>query len=100
MKATASYVDMLNNEELLGEECPDEANHKLWEKVSSEIIAEQDYTVGGRVGLKPGCQLQLELLHALDYDDRLFDYALLFNTCTKGAMAIPAKLWWEKEEGS
>ena len=100
MAAIAKYVDALNNEELLDERSPEKANIKLWEQVSGEIIAEQEYTVGDQVGLKPGCQLQLELLHALDYDDRLFNDAYLFNVCTACGMTIPSKLWWEREEGS
>ena len=91
MEAIAKYVDMLNNEELLDQENRQRANHQLWEKVSGELVAEQAYTIGQEKGLKPGSQLQLELLHALGYDDRLVCDAYLFNTCTKCGMAIPSK---------
>ena len=100
MEVIAKYVDALNNDELLDEESPERANLQLWEKVSGEIIAEFQYTVGEEQGLKPGCALQLELLHALDYNDRLFDDAYLFNVCSECGMTIPSKMWWERQEGS
>ena len=96
----ARFRNKIKMEELLDEENKGEAHHKLWEKVSDGLIAEQEYSVGSEMGLRPGCQLQLELLHALDYDDRLFCDSFLFNTCTKCGMSIPSKLWWERQEGT